>query len=45
MALIAASMMLVVVKMVTGIMLMTAFLFAAAIFMLCFGFLMRTTPR
>jgi hypothetical protein len=44
-ALIAATLMLVIVKLLTGIVFMTALLFAVAIFMIAFGFLMRMAPR
>lgn len=44
-ALIAATVALIVVKLFTGIVLMTAFLFAVAVFMIAFGFLIRLSPR
>lgn len=44
-ALVTAAVVLVLVKLMTGIMLMTAFLFAVAVFMIAFGFAMRLSPR
>lgn len=44
-ALIAATVTLIVVKLFTGIVLMTAFLFAIGVFMIAFGFAIRLSPR
>lgn len=44
-ALIIAAIVLTVVKLFTGIVFMTALLFAVVTFMIAFAFIMRLTPR
>lgn len=44
-ALIIAAMVLTIMKLLTGIVFMTALLFAVVTFMVAFAFIMRLTPR